>query len=63
MVIVADKEGNGLEDLQKSISELKPLLSNVIIAADGCSNTFELTENLLETYIVVLKLEKSLQNL
>lgn len=63
MVTVADRVGNGLEDLQKSISELKSLISNVIIAAEGCSNTFELTENLLKTYIAVLKLEKSLQNL
>lgn len=63
MVTVADKEIDGLEELKQSIAELKNLLGNVFVAANGCNNTNELSINLIETYSAILKLEKALKNL
>ena len=63
MVTVADKEIDGLEELKQSIAELKNLLNNVFVAANGCNNTNELSINLIETYGAILKLEEALKNL
>lgn len=63
MVTVAYKEVDGLDELKQSITEFKLLLGNVFIAANGCNNTNELSESLIETYGTVLKLEKALKNL
>ena len=63
MVTVADREIDGLEELKQSIAELKNLLGNVFVAANGCNNTNELSINLIETSGAILKLEKALKNL
>ena len=63
MVTVTDKEVDGLEELKQSITEFKLLLGNVFIAANGCNNTNELSECLIETYGAILKLEKALNSL
>ena len=63
MVTVADKEVDGLKALEESISEIKLLLNNVFVAANGCENTNEFSINLIETYGAILKLEKALKNL
>ena len=63
MVIVADKEVDGLKALEENISEFKLLLENVFLAANGCDNTKKLSINLIKTYGAILKLEKALKDL
>lgn len=63
MVIVADKEVDGLKALEENISEFKLLLENVFVATNGCDNTNKLSINLIKTYGAILKLEKALKDL
>lgn len=46
-VIGSQQEINGIKELEEMSSSFKELLSNVLVAAEGCSNTEELTERLL----------------
>lgn len=62
-VIVSQQEINGIKELEEMSSSFKELLSNVLVAAEGCSNTEELTERLLDSYVAVHKLQNAIKNL
>lgn len=51
-----EQEVDGIEKLTEMCISFKDLLSNVLVAAEGCSNTEELTERLLDSYVAVHKL-------
>lgn len=63
MVIVANEYENGIEELREKSRQFKDLIKNVLIGAEGCVNTGELTKQLLLTYVLILELEKVLDNL
>ena len=58
-----EQEINGIKELEEMSSSFKELLSNVLVAAEGCSNTEELTERLLDSYVAVHKLQYAIKNL
>ena len=58
-----EQEINGIKELEEMSSSFKELLSNVLVAAEGCSNTEELTERLLDSYVAVHKLQNAIKNL
>ena len=58
-----EQEINGIKELEEMSSSFKELLSNVLVAAEGCSNTEELTERLLDNYVAVHKLQNARKNL
>ncbi len=62
-VIGSQQEINGIKELEEMSSSFKELLSNVLVAAEGCSNTEELTERLLDSYVAVHKLQNAIKNL
>ncbi len=62
-VIGSQQEINGIKELEEMSSYFKELLSNVLVAAEGCSNTEELTERLLDSYVAVHKLQNAIKNL
>lgn len=62
-VIISKQEVNGIEELKEICVSFKELLSNVLVAAEGCTNTEELTERLLDCYVAVHKLQNAIKNL
>ena len=58
-----EQEINGIKELEEMSSSFKELLSNVLVAVEGCSNTEELTERLLDSYVAVHKLQNAIKNL
>ena len=58
-----DQEVDWIEELKEMCSSFKDLLSNVLVASEGCTNTEELTERLLDSYIAVHKLQNDIKNL
>mgnify|MGYP004555184885 FL=1 len=58
-----EQEVDGIEKLTEMCISFKNLLSNVLVAAEGCSNTEELTERLLDSYVAVHKLQNAIKNL
>ena len=58
-----EQEVDGIEKLTEMCISFKDLLSNVLVAAEGCSNTEELTERLLDSYVAVHKLQNAIKNL
>ena len=58
-----EQEVDGMEELKEMCSSFKDLLSNVLVAAEGCTNTEELTERLLDSYVAVHKLQNTIKNL
>ena len=58
-----EQEVDGIEELKEMCSSFKDLLSNVLVAAEGCTNTEELTERLLDNYVAVHKLQNAIKNL
>lgn len=62
-VIISKQEIDGIKELEEMSSSFKELLSNVLVAAEGCTNTEELTERLLDSYVSVHKLENAIKNL
>ena len=58
-----EQEVDGIEELKEMCSSFKDLLGNVLVAAEGCTNTEELTERLLDSYIAVHKLQNAIKNL
>ena len=58
-----EQEVGGIEKLTEMCISFKDLLSNVLVAAEGCSNTEELTERLLDSYVAVHKLQNAIKNL
>lgn len=62
-VIISKQEIDGIKELEEMSSSFKELLSNVLLAAEGCSNTEELTERLLDSYVAVHKLQNAIKNL
>ena len=62
-VIGSQQEINGIKELEEMSSSFKELLSNVFVAGEGCSNTEELTERLLDSYVAVHKLQNAIKNL
>ena len=63
MVIVASKEIDGLKELEEKSEELKDIITNVFVAANGCANTNGLINNLMITYVAICNLEEALKNL
>ena len=62
-VIGSQQEINGIKELEEMSSSFKELLSNVLVASEGCSNTEKLTERLLDSYVAVHKLQNAIKNL
>lgn len=58
-----EQEVDGIEKLTEMCISFKNLLSNVLVAAEGCCNTEELTERLLDSYVAVHKLQNAIKNL
>lgn len=58
-----EQEVDGIEELKEMCSSFKNLLNNVLVAAEGCTNTEELTERLLDSYFAVHKLQNAIKNL
>lgn len=58
-----EQEVDGIEKLTEMCISFKDLLSNVLVAAEGCSNTEELTERVLDSYVAVHKLQNAIKNL
>lgn len=58
-----EQEVDGIEKLTEMCISFKDLLSNVLVAAEGCTNTEELTERLLDSYVAVHKLQNAIKNL
>lgn len=58
-----EQELDGITELKEMCSSFKELLSNVLVAAEGCLNTEELTERLLDSYVAVHKLQNAIKNL
>lgn len=62
-VIISKQKIDGIKELEEMSSSFKELLNNVLLAAEGCSNTEELTERLLDSYVAVYKLQNAIKNL
>lgn len=64
-VIISKQEQDvdGIEELKERCVSFKELLNNVLVAAEGCTNTEELTERLLDSYFAVHKLQNAIKNL
>lgn len=58
-----EKEIDGIKELEEMSNTFKELVSNVIVAVDGCTNAEKLTERLVETYVAVHKLQNSIKEL